>query len=243
MAQEQDQNVAYSRELEVISQYRELSEREEISVPEAREALNNLTQLYERLLDDSKLLTSVGDRLQRKLKSANLMMREQAEEIKRVNANIQEKNLELQLTVDELTRAKASRRASALVLLGAIGLFIVSELMEDFADTYLTVNFGGNAAAIFSWTFKVLLVLLFKPAESFFEKRILESEKKRAQGNSEAKREEIKSQQQEVEILDPVQLAKKKRADARKKTREEAMARESAREKERPKVGTSTGTE
>lgn len=233
MASDAEQDDAYGRELEIITQYRELAEQGEISPEKARSALASLTHQYERLLEDSKLLTSVGDRLQRKLKSANLMMREQAEEIKRVNATIQEKNVKLQLTIDELTRARASRRASALVLLGAMILFIFSEILEDVADNYLTTNFGGDAATIISWIFKGLLVLLFKPTESYLERRIIKSAQKQTVAEVEAKREQIVSEQEQVEVLDPVQLAKKKRAEARKKAREEAMVREAAREKEK----------
>ncbi|MDX2062791.1 MAG: hypothetical protein SFY70_07000 [Bacteroidia bacterium] len=231
MSVEDSQDTAYSREQDILVQYRTLAGQADLSVVAAREALSDLTRQYERLVDDTKLLTSVGDRLQRKLKSANLMMREQAEEIKRVNATLQEKNVTLQLTIDELTRAKASRRATALVLVAAFVLFLVSELLEETADTYFASVVGSDWGNAVSWIFKIVLVLLFKPAEQLLERRILKNNQKRGSSDEEiaAKRQKLQDEQKQFEILDPVELAKKKRAEARKKARDEAMAREAVK--------------
>jgi hypothetical protein len=227
MAEANSSDIAYSRESEIIGRYRTLAHKESITPVEAGQALQEMCTNYERLLDDSKLLTSIGDRLQRKLKSANLMMREQAEEIKRVNANVQEKNIELQLTVDELTRVKASRRARTFVLGLALVLFVLSELIEQFLDDFLsstTVN--RNLAFYISLFLKAGLVLLFKPAETFMENRIMQRSAKEKAADKLQKKAELKAEQELVEILDPVELAKRKRAEARKKAKEEAMARE-----------------
>jgi hypothetical protein len=227
MAEANSSDIAYSRESEIIGRYRTLAHKESITPVEAGQALQEMCTNYERLLDDSKLLTSIGDRLQRKLKSANLMMREQAEEIKRVNANVQEKNIELQLTVDELTKTKASRRATALVFTFIVALFIITELIEQLLDNILSSTVANsNVVIAISWTLKTILVVAFKPAEAFIEKRILKRSEKDKLADKAQKKQELQAEQEIVEILDPVELAKRKRAEARKKAKEEAMARE-----------------
>ena len=53
--------------------------------------------------------------------------------IKKQKAEIQKKNIELQLTIDELTLAKVSRKAKALTLLVAVTLFIFEDPILGFA--------------------------------------------------------------------------------------------------------------
>jgi hypothetical protein len=188
MAGQSTSDFAYSRESEIISHFRSLATKSDRSPEEVAEALKDLTNHYERLLDDSKLLTSVGDRLQKKLKGANLMLREQAEEIKRVNATIQEKNVALQESLDALTKAKASRRASALLVIVALVLFLAVEYPEPWIEAFLSGYGGYGIAAI--WGIKIFLTMLLLPIQSTLEKVILKQETKRAEADkaAEAKR-------------------------------------------------------
>lgn len=178
MAQQSTSDIAYSRESEIINHFRTIAAKTETDPAQTAEALKDLTSHYERLLDDSKLLTSVGDRLQKKLKSANLMLREQAEEIKRANTAIQEKNVELQNTIDELTRAKASRRATTLLLLVAVGLFLVAEIPEPLVEAYFS-RFSWGGAAV--WVIKGSIALLLAPLQSFIEGQVLKQMTRRQQ--------------------------------------------------------------
>jgi hypothetical protein len=127
-----------------------------------RLALAQLLKSYEGILEDNKIMIQQGDRMQRKLKSAFTELNQQKEEIERQNAEIQKINRELQLTLNALTRAKASRKAQTLTLFLALGLFIVSEILEEISETVLD-NFW------ISFSVKVVLVFLLKPLESFLE--------------------------------------------------------------------------
>lgn len=184
MAGQSTSDIAYSRESEIISHFRSLATKPERSPEQIAEALKDLTNHYERLLDDSKLLTSVGDRLQKKLKGANLMLREQAEEIKRANSAIQEKNVALQESLDALTKAKASRRASALLIIVALILFLAAEVPEPWIESGLS-RFGG-AGYVAIWGIKIALTLLLLPIQSTLEKVILKQETKRAEADKAA---------------------------------------------------------
>ncbi len=165
-------DVAYNRESEIVSRYRILVQQEDLSAVQVKDALNDICTQYERLVDDSKLLTSVGDRLQRKLKSANLMLREQSEEIKRINNTLQDKNTELQVTIDELTRAKASRRATTLLFTATIFLFIISELIEQYIETSTKQL---EYQLMYTWGLKLTLVISLKPIEVALEKYTLKA--------------------------------------------------------------------
>jgi hypothetical protein len=172
MAQQVSSDVAYTKENEIIARYRALAEQKDITPEQVSLALNEVCNQYERLLDDSKLLTSVGDRLQRKLKSANQMLREQSEEIKRINNSLNEKNTELQLTIDELTRAKASRRATTLLFILTIALFIISELIEQYIESSTSQLAHGW---MYTWGLKLILVVSLKPLEGLLERYTLKN--------------------------------------------------------------------
>ncbi len=129
---------------------------------------------YEDVLTQLKLITSVGNRLQRKLNNANkklkafnITLRKQKAEIERINKELERTNRELRETIDELIRARAGRKATTFVLVFVIVLFIISESIEIYIE-----QFSQNIqkwGSIISWTLKALLALLFKPIESFFE--------------------------------------------------------------------------
>jgi len=161
--------IAYAREIEMLAKYKILVNREDISMDEAKAGLKDLAKDFDRLLSDVKLLTSVGDRLQRKLKSANALMRKQSEEIQKINDDLQTTNVELKTTLDELSRARASRKAQTYILGIALILFLVSELVEEVFEGYFT---GGGWDIAITWGVKVVLVLILQPIQSVMEKRM-----------------------------------------------------------------------
>ena len=69
-----------------------------------KEDLDEFSDQYEELVAQTKVITRVSDRLQKKLDSANLQIREQNDEIK-------DKNFELEQTVDQLAKARVGRKA------------------------------------------------------------------------------------------------------------------------------------
>lgn len=169
MAREaQTSEVAYSREEELVVKVRELAQKEGVTQKEIAETLDDFLKSYESLLSEIKLLTSVGDRLQRKLKQANALERAQREEIKRQAEELQDKNVALQTTLDELSKAKASRKAQAFILILAVVLFVGTEAMERLFDTIVDVD--TIEGFLISNGLKVLMVLGLKPLEGYLER-------------------------------------------------------------------------
>ncbi len=152
----------------------QLFQREQSILSEAKGALagstdvkEQMTELighYEDLLDQSKLITKVSDRLQKK--------------ILRATTAVEEKNAELQHTLDSLTKAKAGRKATTITMFIAIGMFLFAEgILEPQIDKWVAttelstwllgdVNFVGLGL-------KGTLMLLIRPIEKIVEKRML----------------------------------------------------------------------
>ena len=90
--------------------------------------------------------------------------------IKAQKAEIERKNIELQKTIDELTKTKASRRAKAITLGVAVALFVIEEIITDLlihpnipANNFL-ISLGSNFIIVFS----------LKPIENAIEHYLLE---------------------------------------------------------------------
>ena len=163
-----------NKETEIINQLDHLINNIETLPPEEiKSQLQVFAKNHKKLLQEVKLLTSVGDRLQKKVKSANEMLQEQAEEIRKINKDLQDKNIELQFTIDELTKAKAGKRATTIILIFALVLFLFTELLESMFETFFT---GANMLIIYA--FKISLALGFKPIEGLLESAIISHEMK-----------------------------------------------------------------
>jgi SMC interacting uncharacterized protein involved in chromosome segregation len=92
---------------------------------------------FEELVAQAKVITRVSDRLQKKLDSANLQIREQNEEIK-------DKNVELEQTIQQLAKARVGRRASTIMLTVALGLFVAEQIfIEPLIEQYVDIPFLG----------------------------------------------------------------------------------------------------
>lgn len=85
---------------------------------------------------------------------------------------IAQKNKELQSTIDQLSRTKASKKATTIVLMVSFSAFVLEEILEnifsDFAQNqfYLLISF------------KFLLLLLIKPVEMVLEGYIIKQSSK-----------------------------------------------------------------
>jgi hypothetical protein len=131
----------------------------------------NLCDHYEEMLDQSKLITKVSDKLQNKLNSAN--------------AALADKNQELQETIDELTKAKIGKKAATITFGLAVVLFVLSEgIFDPFIESFAKKVFidNPNQAALIQystvilWTSmfgKLIMALLLKPLETFIEEYLL----------------------------------------------------------------------
>ena len=121
-----------------------------------------LSKSYEELLGQTKLVTSVSDRLQGKLNRAY-------DKIQKFNSDLESKNIELQETIDELTKARASKKAATIVIVLAVLLFLISEgIIEPTVEANTTNPYIGFA-------FKGVIALLIKPLETLVEKQLLKN--------------------------------------------------------------------
>jgi hypothetical protein len=142
----------FKNEIKVLNDYREMVDQD-YSYEETKAALAKLTHKYKALLEQTRFLTWISGRLERKLH--------------RTNRELFEKNNKLQTTLDELTKAEAGRSAYAIIYFIAIVLFV---LEEYFVEPIINV-FGENVG--YSILFKLVIVLMLKVSEGFIERKFI----------------------------------------------------------------------
>ncbi len=163
----------YHEEQKILSDYLEKVKREEIFLEDAF----SFALYYKELLDQSKVITKVSDRLQKKLDQANQKIKHQNEEIK-------QKNVELQNTIEELTQARVSKKASTVLLTLAIVLFISEEhVLSPVIEEHIELPFVGLGI-------KGIIALGLKFLEGGLEGYFMKREQKRIL--EEAEKNEVK---------------------------------------------------
>ena len=146
----------FKNELKILNDYRVLSS-ENHPHEQTREALRNLTSKYKSLLEQTRFLTWISGRLERKLH--------------RTNRELYQKNIHLENTLNELTRAEAGRSAYAIIYFIAIVLFV---LEEYFVEPFIGI-FGDNVW--YGIIVKLMIVLLLIVSEGFIERKISKNER------------------------------------------------------------------
>jgi hypothetical protein len=146
----------FKRENTLLEQFKEITSRE-TTPEETKEGLKKLVSKYEDLLLQTRFMTWVSGRLERKLQ--------------RTNRELINNNNTLQQTLDELTKAEASRSATAIIYFIAIILFVLEEFL---VEPFIT-RMGGNVG--YGILVKLLIVLLLKVAEGLIEKKITRNKK------------------------------------------------------------------
>jgi hypothetical protein len=142
----------FRNESNVLEHYKTLVERTD-SYEDTKEALEKLTHKYKTLLDQTRFLTWISGRLERKLQ--------------RKNRELYENNNRLQTTLNDLTKAEAGRNAYAIIYFIAIVLFVLEEFfVEPFVDMV-----GDNVG--YSILIKLCIVLMLKVSEGIIEKRVI----------------------------------------------------------------------
>ena len=141
----------FRNENNVLQYYKEIVERNGSAV-DSKSALIKLTERYEALLNQTRFLTWISGRLERKLQ--------------RKNQELQNNNVTLQRTLNDLTKAEAGRSTYAIIYFIAIILFVLEELfIEPF------VNLMGNSIG-YGILIKLGIVLILKISEGIIEKKI-----------------------------------------------------------------------
>lgn len=175
----------FDKELNTLNHAKTVLERESISAEDIQAEYKDLTENYQQLLADTRVITNISDRLQNKLNITNDKLQnandtleanskeieEKNEELKAINDEVEKKNQllqstneTLQNTIDELTKARISRQAATIVLMAAILLFIISELfLEPIVDKYFKDNF------LISVAIKGSIALLLRPIDYLLE--------------------------------------------------------------------------
>jgi hypothetical protein len=146
----------FKNELKVLNDYRDMITRD-YSYEETKSALHNLTLKYKALLEQTRFLTWISGRLERKLH--------------RTNRELFHKNNKLENTLYELTRAEAGRNAYAIIYFIAIVLFV---LEEYFVEPF--INMFGDSVG-YSIIIKLFIVLVLKVSEGFIERKITKKQK------------------------------------------------------------------
>lgn len=150
----------YTEEASHLKRAKSFLEEENKTAEESKSEFAILTHNYSELLDQVKLITRISDRLQRKLDQTN-------DKLNDVNQEIQEKNIQLEQTINDLAEAKVGRKATTFVFIFALALFLVSEVfIEPWIERFYN-NF------FVSLGMKGLIALLIKPIESLIERTLL----------------------------------------------------------------------
>ena len=157
----------YQREADSLDQSKAFLKKNEYSKLELQLEFKKLVENYEELIDQVKIITRISDRLQKKLNKTN-------DALENSNTQLAELNDQLNETIDQLTEAKIGRRAATIVMIIAIGLFIVSEaFIEPIIDRAFPNNF------LVGLGLKLIVAILIKPGEDFANKYMLKKARKK----------------------------------------------------------------
>jgi len=149
----------FKSETQILEQSENLLSKQDATFDEYKDFFKELCFNYSELLDQTRLITKVSDKLQNKLNSAY-----EAVEVK---------NIELQNTIDELTKARVGRKAQTIILFLGLSLFVLEEIvLEPIVD-----KSTGNNIWI-GLSIKLVIAFLLKPLESFVEEWLLKGVKK-----------------------------------------------------------------
>ena len=154
----------YHEEQKILSDYVGKVKKKSVQLEDAV----NIAVNYKDLLDQSKVITKISDRLQKKLDHAN-------QKIKNQNIEIQNKNQKLEDTVENLAKVTVGKKASRLMFVLAVGLFFVEEyflapIIEELV----------NGIMLFGLLIKGLVaVVVLKFMESALEKYFMNKEKQK----------------------------------------------------------------
>jgi hypothetical protein len=148
----------FKSETQVLERSQTLLSKQDASLDDYKDSFKDLCHNYSELLDQTRLITKVSDKLQNKLNSAY-----EAVEIK---------NIELQNTIDELTKARVGRKAQTIILFIGLSLFVLEEIvLEPIVDNYINNNIWASLAI------KLVIAFLLKPLESLVEDWLLKKAK------------------------------------------------------------------
>lgn len=141
----------FTNEMNIYNRHKDFLSTEK-SHDGLKAAHEKLTNDYKKLLEQTRFLTWISGRLEKKLHKAN--------------RELVDRNAKLEKTVDELITARAGKNAYAIIYFIAIVLFVLEEFLIE-----PVINQFGNGVG-YSILIKLIIVLLLKVSEGFIEERI-----------------------------------------------------------------------
>lgn len=166
----------FDNETQYLKQAKLVLAQADQSAESLRQEYEVLIAQYEKLLGDSSVITKISDRLQNRLNRANDKLEASSREIKRKNELLQD-------AIKELTKARVSKRATTIVFMAAIILFIISEVfLEPIVDAYFQDDVYINIAI------KGSIALLLKPIDYLVEWYLLRDTMRKTRQTARAQR-------------------------------------------------------
>lgn len=156
----------YRSEYEKLDEIKSYLATVQTEESQSKEVLNDLVNSYDDLLGQVRLITRISDRLQKKLNAANDKLEDQNEQLNFMND-------QLRKTINDLVEARLSKKATTIVMVFAVALFILSEaFLEPWIDSYAFNHFARGAFYI-GLGIKAVIAISIKPFESLLERRLI----------------------------------------------------------------------
>lgn len=178
----------YHEEQKILSDYVGKVKSKDVNLEDAVAIAMN----YKDLLDQSKVITRISDRLQKKLDHANT-------KIKTQNSEIQKKNDELGITIDQLDKMTMGKKATRILFALFIGLFISEQL---FIEPIIESSFSGTAFGSYIGISIMLgLAIMLKVMESKFEEYFISQRKKKILNSGETETKETSAAKSDLSFI------------------------------------------
>ena len=150
----------YHQEEENLKKFRDKVKGKDVYI----EDIESFIDGYEDLLNETKVITRISDRLQKKLDKANQKIHSQ-------NVQISKTNSDLKDTIGKLAKATVGKKASTIMFTAAIILFVSEEYyLSPIVEQYVNVPY-------LSLALKGVIALMLKFIESGLEGYYLKQEK------------------------------------------------------------------
>lgn len=157
----------YHQEEDHLNRFREKVKGKDVFL----EDIEGFIDSYEDLLNETKVITRISDRLQKKLDKAN-------QKILNQNVQISKANEDLKDTIDKLAVARVGKKASTIMFTAAIVLFVSEEYyLSPVVEQYVNIPY-------LSLALKGVIALALKFIESGLESYYLRQEKTKIMGNT-----------------------------------------------------------
>ncbi len=176
MAKRKRKENIFQKEKAYIQEATEFLETEDAQqLDKLTDGYKSITENYSELLDQITLITRISDRLQKKLDQTN-------DKLATLNDQLNDKNVELQNTIDDLVKARVGRKATTIVFVFALILFVFSEaLIEPYIDSYADNIY-------LSLAIKAIIAMSIKPLEMLVENSMMKSARKQSLKQRELKK-------------------------------------------------------